>query len=78
MDLENIERKGQLQYNTGVVFFKNSPVVKSILKRWMELGLKYKESKSPDISLMKQGNNIFKQNLGVNHAVDDLESKTEN
>lgn len=43
MNLEGIECKGQLQYNTGVIFFKNSPTVKSIFIRWRELALRYQK-----------------------------------
>jgi len=44
MKLEGVDCKGQLQYNTGVIFFKNTPVVKSIFMRWMELALKYQQA----------------------------------
>lgn len=43
MALEGVPCKGQLQYNTGVIFFKNSPKVKSIFQRWRNLAEKYRE-----------------------------------
>lgn len=41
MNLEGIDCRGQLQYNTGVIFFKNSQMTKSIFMRWRELALRY-------------------------------------
>ncbi|NES81796.1 MAG: hypothetical protein F6K10_10545 [Moorea sp. SIO2B7] len=41
MTLEGIPCKGQLQYNTGVIFFKNSQTAKSIFEHWMNLAIKY-------------------------------------
>lgn len=41
MDLEGVPCKGQMQYNTGVIFFANSPTVNEILQRWMFLALTY-------------------------------------
>jgi len=43
MKKEGMCCKGQLQYNTGVIFFKNSPEVKSVFIRWMELAIKYQQ-----------------------------------
>ncbi len=43
MDLEGIPRKGQLVYNSGVIFFKNIPIVRSVFERWMELTLKHQD-----------------------------------
>jgi len=41
-------QRGQLQYNTGVLFFRNSPDVLTVLKRWNELVLKYKHIHNND------------------------------
>ena len=43
MKMEGINCKGQLQYNTGVIFFKKSPVITSIFTRWKYLALKYQD-----------------------------------
>jgi len=43
MELEDMPCKGQLQYNTGVIFFNNSELVKSVFQRWMHLVIKYQE-----------------------------------
>ena len=41
-----IDCKGQLLYNSGVIFFKNSPKARSVLECWKKLALRY-ENKSP-------------------------------
>lgn len=42
MQAENIQISGQLQYNTGVIFFnKHDDNVKKVFDLWMTLGLKY-------------------------------------
>jgi hypothetical protein len=38
MKKEELPRNGQLQYNTGVIFFNNSSVVNNIFTRWGNLG----------------------------------------
>ena len=43
LESQGIPCKGQLQYNTGVIFFKNSEIVKSIFNKWIALVLKYQE-----------------------------------
>ena len=48
MKLEGVPCLGQLQYNTGVIFFSNSPAVKAVFQLWMELGLKYRQEYSND------------------------------
>lgn len=39
---EGADCKGQLQYNTGVIFFKKSARVWSVFRRWRKLASKYK------------------------------------
>jgi hypothetical protein len=34
LQLEKIPLEGQLQYNTGVIFFKNTPEVKRVFQQW--------------------------------------------
>lgn len=41
MKEENIPLKGQLQYNSGVIFFTNTSKVKEIFKRWNQLAKKH-------------------------------------
>lgn len=48
MKLEGVPCKGQIQYNTGVIFFKNTKVVKSIFHQWMILALKYQSMLNND------------------------------
>lgn len=70
MNLERIDCKGQLQYNTGVIFFKNSPTVKSIFKRWMELALKYQEeftNDQPFFSLAMEGLDFNPYTLSISY-----------
>jgi len=44
MMLEGIEPRGELQYNTGVIFFSPTPRVVSIFKMWKALAFKYGEA----------------------------------
>ena len=44
MAIEKIPCKGQIQYNTGVIFFRLSDDVKIVFQRWLELGYKYRDS----------------------------------
>jgi hypothetical protein len=37
MQAEGVPCRGQLQYNTGVIFFKNSPEVAAVFERWASL-----------------------------------------
>ena len=41
MEKESVLRSGQLQYNTGVIFFNNSQIVKDVFSRWGYLGNLY-------------------------------------
>jgi len=51
MNLEDMPCKGQLLYNSGVIFFNNSKIVKSIFERWMALALKYQKEWKKDQTL---------------------------
>lgn len=46
MSKEKELRRGQLQYNTGVIFFNSSPIVKEVFSKWRQLGNKYKYFKN--------------------------------
>lgn len=41
MEAEGTEQQGQLQYNTGVIFFTRTPRVEQIFGRWKELASRY-------------------------------------
>lgn len=44
MDGENVPPLGQMQYNTGVIFFVRSPSVDRLLLRWRELTQEHQDS----------------------------------
>jgi hypothetical protein len=48
MKKEGVSTIGQLQYNTGVIFFKNSPAVKEVFKKWGLLGCSYQDEFTND------------------------------
>ena len=41
MDAEGVARRGQVQFNTGVVFFRRGESVDGVLRRWHELCLRH-------------------------------------
>lgn len=43
MKKEGIQEKGQLQYNSGVIFFNNSPEVRAVMELWKTLALKHQK-----------------------------------
>lgn len=43
MKREHVPLRGQLQYNSGVVFFSNSPDVRSVMKLWKTLALRHRK-----------------------------------
>ncbi len=43
MKSENIDCKGQLQYNSGVIFFSVAPEVSAVLSKWKELASNYRD-----------------------------------
>lgn len=70
MALEGTPCKGQLQYNTGVIFVRNSPTVKLIFQRWMELALKYQEefkNDQPFFSLAMEQLNFNPYTLSISY-----------
>lgn len=48
MTAEGVPCKGQLQYNTGVIFFRNTAAVRTIFRRWMDLAVRYQKQFSND------------------------------
>jgi hypothetical protein len=48
MEKEKIAQKGQVQFNTGVIFFKNTPQICSLFELWMMLALKYRKQFTND------------------------------
>lgn len=42
MKREGIPQQGQLQYNSGVIFIKNTTAVKAVMEHWKALALKYR------------------------------------
>ena len=70
MRSEGISCKGQLQYNTGVIFFKNSQVVKSVFERWMLLALKYQrifKNDQPFFSLAMEQLDVNPYTLSISY-----------
>lgn len=43
MEMEMLQPMGQLQYNTGVIFFNTSEKVHSLFRKWEELAMKYQD-----------------------------------
>lgn len=41
MDRELVARRGQLQYNTGVIFFRRTPEVWAVFDQWQALAVKH-------------------------------------
>jgi hypothetical protein len=48
LEVENIQPEGQLLYNSGVIFFKNSYRIKQLFYKWKDLAQKYAHSKHGD------------------------------
>jgi len=48
MKQEGIKCDGQLQYNTGVIFFRNCRKVRQIFRLWRDLALRYKDQYTND------------------------------
>lgn len=44
MRLEGVEPRGQLLYNSGVIFFSLKPDVREVFELWMKLGLKHPDA----------------------------------
>ena len=62
MEREGIERKGQLLYNSGAIFFKNTSEVRSVFSHWMVLAQKYRHEMSNDQSYLS----LAMEELGFN------------
>jgi hypothetical protein len=70
MKREGVNCKGQLQYNTGVVFFKNSHIAREVLHRWMELAVKYQtefENDQPFFTLALEQLSINPYTLSISY-----------
>lgn len=70
MAAENVSCKGQLQYNTGVIFFKNTLTTKAIFKCWMNLALKYQKicnNDQPFFSLAMEKLNFNPYTLSISY-----------
>lgn len=72
MEKEGVERRGQLQYNTGVIFFKNSQDVRMILQKWMELAVRYQTEFENDqpfftLALEQLGVNPYTLSISYNY-----------
>ncbi len=61
MEAEGVSRSGQLQYNTGVIFFSLTEETRRIFRLWKELGTKYAHtafSDQPFFTLAMEKNNF--------------------
>lgn len=72
MEQEDTERRGQLQYNTGVIFFRPSPEVNAVFRRWGELGERYAEQFRNDqpfftLALEQLGFNPYTLSISYNY-----------
>lgn len=70
MELEGVPCKGQLQYNTGVIFFKRSQVVQSVFEQWMLLAVKYQKdfiNDQPFFTLAMEALNFNPYTLSISY-----------
>jgi lipopolysaccharide biosynthesis glycosyltransferase len=72
MEKEGVECRGQLQYNTGVIFFKNSQEMRLILQKWMELAVTYQAKFENDqpfftLALLQLGINPYTLSISYNY-----------
>jgi len=70
MKLEKIDCLGQLQYNTGVIFFKNSIRTHEIFNRWSELAFKHQAiftNDQPFFSLAMEQLNFNPYTLSISY-----------
>jgi len=71
MRLEGVPTLGQLQYNTGVIFFKNCAAVKNVFKKWESLALKHIEFNNDQpfftLAMYTLGFNPFTLSISYNY-----------
>jgi len=72
MKKEGIACKGQMQYNTGVIFFKNSPKIQALFEEWMTLALRHHNEFTNDqpyftLALEKLGINPYTLSISYNY-----------
>lgn len=72
MKHEGVDCRGQLQYNTGVIFFKYSLLVKSVFRRWMDLAIKYQQEFTNDqpflsLAMEELGFNPYTLSISYNY-----------
>lgn len=72
MDHSGVERRSQLQYNTGVIFFSRRADVWRVLRRWSELACRYERSGFSDqpfltLAIEQMGFNPFTLSPSYNY-----------
>jgi len=72
MEREGIDCKGQLLYNSGVIFFKKSSEVRSVFSQWMALAQKYQHEMNNDqpflsLAMEKLGFNPYTLSISYNY-----------
>lgn len=72
MKSENMPISGQLQYNTGVIFFSSEESTESVFRRWRQLAEKYQEVRQNDqpffsLALEQLGLNPYTLSISYNY-----------
>lgn len=72
MAAENVGQFGQVQYNTGVIFFSNCPEVESLMREWKALSLRYADRFKNDqphfsLAMEKLGLNPYTLSISYNY-----------
>jgi hypothetical protein len=72
MKLEDLKPRGQLLYNSGVIFFHLNPKVREVFRKFRKLALKYPDAPWGDqtyltLAMELQGFNPYTLSTGYNH-----------
>lgn len=72
MKSENMPVSGQLQYNTGVIFFNTAASTISVFRRWQELAEKYRNIRQNDqpffsLAMEQLGKNPYTLSISYNY-----------
>ena len=72
MEREGVPCKGQLQYNTGVIFFKNCRRVRKLFQLWHRLAIRHSEQFKNDqpffsLAMLKTGFNPHTLSISYNY-----------
>jgi hypothetical protein len=72
MELEGVPRLGQLQYNTGVIFFRLTAQTRAVFARWRDLATRYQSLHTNDqpfftLAMMQLGFNPYTLSISYNY-----------